>query len=488
MTDRQPAVERREFLRRSAGAGVAVWSAVSARRVLRANDRLRVGLIGCGGRGTLDARLMRGTPEDIQAVAPDNYHDGNLDARLKEPRSVEIAAVCDVRESRMTSAKRWAPQAGTVRDFRKLLDDKGIDAVIIATPDHWHAQMLILACSAGKDVYLEKPAMYRLREAKAMIDAVRRHKRIVQVGTQHRAADHMAEAARIVQGGTIGEVRFVRVWNYMSRSGGGASTPDSEPPAELDWDAWLGPAPKVPFNSSRLSYRSWMDYNNGIISDYGNHRFDSVHQIMGAEIPLKVSSSARRFDKTRAGDIYDFQQATYEYPTFILSYEACIFNGHGLGGRTPGQRYYGMRGTDDRPHGMAFYGTQATLFVDRIGMELYPEPRGGAGRGGRDAAAAVAAAPLAPAAALEWTHMNEDEPTPLHTKHFVDSVRTRTDPFANIEVGVRATAICCMGNVAAWTGRKLTWDGAAWQFKEDAEANRFLFRQYRQPWDLVKFA
>jgi predicted dehydrogenase len=288
---------------------------------------------------------------------------------------VDIVALCDVRESRMAAARRWAPQAAAVRDFRRILDSKDVDAVLIATQDQWHAQMLILACNAGKDVYLEKPVMYRLREAKAMIDAVRRNGRIVQIGTQHRAADHIAEAARIVQGGKIGEVRFVRVWNYMSRTGS-APVPDSEPPADLDWDAWLGPAPKVPFNSGRLDYRSWMDYTNGIISDYGNHRFDTVHQIMGAEIPLKVSSSSMRFDRHRAGDIYDFQQATYEYPNFVVSYEASIFNGHGLGGRTPGQRYYGMRGADDRPHGMAFYGTEAALFVDRIGMELYPEPRG----------------------------------------------------------------------------------------------------------------
>jgi predicted dehydrogenase len=477
---------RREFLGKSAGSSVAAWTAVSAGRVLGANDRLRIGLVGCGSRGTLDARLMRGTPEDIQAVAPANYHDGNLDARLREPRNVDIVALSDVRESRMAAARRWAPQAAAVRDFRRILDSKDVDAVIIATQDQWHAQMLILACNAGKDVYLEKPVMYRLREAKAMIDAVRRNGRIVQIGTQHRAADHIAEAARIVQGGKIGEVRFVRVWNYMSRTGG-APVPDSEPPADLDWDAWLGPAPKVPFNSGRLDYRSWMDYTNGIISDYGNHRFDTVHQIMGAEIPLKVSSSSMRFDRHRAGDIYDFQQATYEYPNFIVSYEASIFNGHGLGGRTPGQRYYGMRGADDRPHGMAFYGTEAALFVDRIGMELYPEPRGARpGLDGREAPAAAAARP-APAAAPERMHVNEDEPTPLHTKYFVDCVRARKDPFANIEVGARATAISCIGNVAAWTGRKLTWDGATWQFKGDAEANGYLFREYRKPWDLVRF-
>jgi predicted dehydrogenase len=474
-------MERRTFLKTSTATGIAAWTAASAGQVRGANDRLRVGLIGCGGRGTFDARLMRGTPEDIQAVAPENYHGGQVDPRLKEPRNVEIAALCDCNESRIASAQRWAPQAKTYAEFRKLLEDKEIDAVIIATPDPWHAQMLVLAVGAGKDVYLEKPVFYRLKEAKTMVEAVRRSKQIVQVGTQHRSGDHFAEAARMVQGGKIGEVHFVRVWNYMARMSSAPPATDSEPPAGLNWDAWLGPSPKVPFNRNRLNYRSFMDYTNGLISDYGNHRFDSVHQIMGVETPLKVSSSAVRFDKQKAGDIYDLQQATYEYPNFIMSYEACVYNGHGLGGRTAGMRYYGMQSEDDRPHGLAFYGTEATLFVDRIGMELFPERRGG-GRG----AGAQAAAPAQPA---ERLHMNEDEPTPLHTKYFVDYVRNRKEPFANIEAGVRATAISCMGNVAAWTGRKLTWDAESWTFKGDDEANsKYLFREYRKPWELVKFA
>ena len=453
-------------------AGIAAWTAASADRVFGANERLRVGLIGCGGRGTFDARLMRGTPEDIQTVAPANYHNGNLDPRLAAARNVEIAALCDAYESRITAAKRWAPQAKTYDDFRSLLADKDIDAVIIATQDQWHASMLILACQAGKDVYLEKPVMYRLSEAKAMIEAVRHNQRIVQIGTQHRSADHIAEAARIVQGGKIGEVHFVRVWNYMSRLGS-APVPDSAPPAGLNWDAWLGPAPMVPFNTARLKYRSFMDYTNGIISDFGNHRFDSVHQIMGVDTPLKVASSGMRFDKQHAGDILDLQQATYEYPGFVMSYEACVYNGHGLGGRTPGMRYYGMRGADDRPHGMAFYGTEAALFVDRIGMELYPE------LGTRN---------QTPNTQPERMHMNEDEPTPLHTKYFVDNVRSRKDPAGNIEVGVRATTVACIGNIAYWTGRKLTWDAANCSFPGDEEANRYLFRPYRKPWDLVQFS
>ncbi len=459
-------MKRREFVRTSVNAGIAAWTAASADRVFGANERLRVGLIGCGGRGAFDARLMRGTPEDIQAVAPDNYHNGNLDPRLKEPRNTEIAALCDVYESRLSAAKRWAPEAKTYSDFRRLLAAKDIDAVIIATQDQWHAPMLILACEAGKDVYLEKPVMYRIAEAKAMIEAVRRNRRIVQIGTQHRSADHIAEAAKIVREGKIGEVHFVRVWNYMSRMGS-APVPDSDPPAGLNWDAWLGPAPKVPFNRARLKYRSFMDYTNGIISDFGNHRFDSVHQIMGVDTPLKVSSSGIRFDEG-AGDILDFQQATYEYQNFILGYEACVYNGHGLGGRTPGMRYYGMRGTDDRPHGMAFYGTDAALFVDRLGLEIYPEIGSGV--------------------SAERMHVNEDEPTPLHTKYFVDNVRSRKEPAANIEVGVHATTVACIGNIAHWTGRKLTWDAAQASFSGDEEANRYLFRPYRKPWDLVQFS
>ena len=285
----------------------------------------------------------------------------------------------------------------------------------------------------------------------------------------------------MIQSGKIGEVHFVRVWNYMGLAFGNAPVPDGDPPDDLDWDAWLGPSPKVPFNRNRLNYRSFMDYTNGIISDYGNHRFDSVHQIMGVETPLTVSSSAIRFNKSLAGDIYDFQTATYEYPTFILNYEACNYNGHGLGGRTAGMRYYGMRGSEDRPHGMAFYGTEAALFVDRIGMELYPEPRPAAH-------GVTMTMPSAPQPRMEKLMMNEDEPTPLHTKYFVDNLRSRKDPSANIEVGTRATMIACMGNVAWWTGRKLWWDAETCTFKGDREADKYLFRAYRKPWDLVSLA
>ncbi len=463
-------MERRDFLRTAVAA--ASWTALSRSRVLGANNRLNIGLIGCGGRGSLDARLMRGNLDELKALAPDSFRDGQPDPRLTaEPRGVEIAALCDVDQRRVDHALRWAPNAKGYHDFRKLLESKDVDAVILATPDHWHGSVAILTCDAGKDMYIEKPVMYSLREARFIRDAVRRNKRIVQIGTQHRSADHIAQAARIVQGGKIGPVYFVRVWNYRNQ-GNAAPSPDAPVPAGLDWEFWVGPAPSVPFNPDRLFYRNFMDYTNGVISDYGMHRFDSVHQIMGVDTPLTVASSWTHFRTGKVqGDLPDVHQATYEYPGFVLSYECNIVNSHGLGGRTPGMRYYGATGQNDRPHGMAFYGTEGALFVDRIGMEFYPEEVG-----------------KASPSRLEAFHMNEAEPTAMHTKNFVDFVRARKEPFANIDVGCRSTVVPLIGNIAAKTGQKLKWDAASESFADSKEANALLFREYRKPWDLVRFS
>ena len=463
-------MKRREFIRTA--SAVTSWTALSQSRVLGANNRLNIGLIGCGGRGSLDARLMRGNVDDLKALAPDSFQDGQMDPRLGGgARGVEIAALCDVDQRHVDRARGWAPNAKSYSDFRKMLESKDVDAVILATPDHWHGSIAILTCDAGKDMYLEKPVMYSLREARFIRDAVRRNKRIVQIGTQHRSADHIARAAQIIQSGKIGPVYFVRVWNYRNQ-GNAAQSPNAAVPAGLDWEFWVGPAPSVAFNPDRLSYRNFMDYTNGVISDYGMHRFDSVHQIMGVDTPLTVASSWTHFRAGKVqGDLPDVHQATYEYPGFVLSYECNIVNSHGLGGRTPGMRYYGAAGQNDRPHGMAFYGTEGALFVDRIGMEFYPEETG-------------KASPSRP----EAFHMNEAEPTAMHTKNFVDFVRARKEPFANIDVGCRSTVIPLIGNIAAKTGQKLKWDAVSESFIDSKEANALLFREYRKPWNLVRFA
>lgn len=435
-TQNSDAIARRRFL-----VGAPVVGAL-ARRVQGANDRIRVGLIGCGARGRYLARLMREVP------------------------GVEFVAVCDVYAANAEPARQWAgAHARAYKDFRRLLEQSDIDAVVIATPDHWHAIPTVLACQAGKDVYVEKPLAHNIREGRAMVEAARRYNRIVQTGTQHRSAPHFAEVARIIQSGELGRVHFVRVWNYSNMFPGGIGRePDSDPPPGLDWDFYLGPAPSVPFNRRRFlgTYRWFWDYAGGTITDFGTHRFDTVHQIMGVEAPLRVSASGGRFALDDAGEMPDVLQVTYEYPGFVLSYEACNLNAHGLGGRTPEMKYYQARGEHDRPHGMAFYGTNGALFADRIGYEIYPEQ----GRTGR-----------------RW--VQAADATAAHVRNFIECVRSRTRPNADVETGHRSTVVAHLGNIAYKIGRKLRWDPQKETFPEDREACALLGRNARKPWDLL---
>jgi len=417
-------------------------TAVSASKVVGANDRVRLGLIGCGGRGRYVGGFM------------------------KEAPGAEFVAVADVYEPFTERAREWAGGgAERYKDFRRLLERKDVDAVLVATPDHWHISAAVLACLAGKDVYVEKPVTHNVREGRKIIEAARRSGRIVQAGTQHRSSPHFAECARMVRSGELGEVRFVRVWNYMSRFPEGIGrVPDSEPPAGLDWDFYCGPAPLRPFNARRFgpTFRQFWDYSGGMITDFGTHRFDTVHQIMGVDTPLTVSASGGRFSMKDAGEMPDVLQATYEYPGFIMSYETSDLNAHGLGGRTPGMKYYNARGAEDRPHGEAYYGTNGALFADRIGFEIYPE---------RDR--------------VKRRQTNVSDATSLHARAFVECVRSRKTPPATIEMGHRATLIGHLGNISFKTGRKLRWDAAREEFVGDAEASKLLGREARKPWNLI---
>jgi predicted dehydrogenase len=403
---------------------------------------VRLGLIGCGGRGRYVGGFM------------------------KEAPGAEFVAVADVYEPFTERAREWAGGgAERYKDFRRLLERKDVDAVLVATPDHWHIPAAVLACQAGKDVYVEKPVTHNVREGRKIIEAARRSGRIVQAGTQHRSSPHFAECARIVRSGELGEVRFVRVWNYMSRFPEGLGrVPDSEPPAGLDWDFYCGPAPLRPFNAKRFgpTFRQFWDYSGGMITDFGTHRFDTVHQIMGVDTPLTVSASGGRFSMKDSGEMPDTLQATYEYPGFIMSYETSDLNAHGLGGRTPGMKYYNARGAEDRPHGEAYYGTNGALFADRIGFEVYPE---------RDR--------------VKRRQTNVSDATSLHARAFVECVRARKTPPATIEMGHRATLIGHLGNIAFKTGRKLKWDAAREEFVGDAEASKLLGREVRKPWNLI---
>ena len=438
------AMNRRQFVAGAAAAGGSI---------LGANDRVLVGLVGCGGRGRYVARFM------------------------KEAPNVEFTAVCDVYETNRNSAREWAgPNARAYADFRKMLEQRDLDAVLVSTTEHWHAYVAVSAIEAGKDVYVEKPLAHNVREGRAIVTAARKYNRIAQAGTQHRSAPHFPEVAEIIQSGKLGEVRFVRVWNYSNMFPNGIGRhPDSEPPAGLDWDMYCGPAPLRPFNRSRFlgSFRWFWDYAGGTITDFGTHRFDTVHQIMGVDKPKTVSASGGRFSLKDAGEMPDVIQATFEYPGFIMSYEASSINGRGIGGQTPGMRYYNARGKEDQPHGMAFYGTNGTIVAERIGYEIFPEPWGGpfnrsAQTGER----------------IERKQLNVADATGIHAKNFIESVRSRKPPIADIEAGHRATLIGHLGNIAYKVGRKLTWDAEKEEFAGDPEANKMLARAPRAPWKL----
>lgn len=446
--------------RRQAIQKAAVLTALSASRIRGANDRVNIALIGCGGRGRYVATQMRTAP------------------------NVAYNAVADVYLTNANIAREWAGgDAQAFQDFRKVLDRKDVDAVHIATPDHWHAIISIMACQAGKDVYVEKPTSLTIREGRAMVDAARKYNRIVNVGTQHRSAPHFAKIAEMIQRGDIGEVKFVRVWNYMNQSNSGLGRNyKTTAPEGLDWDMYLGPSPKVPFDSRRFlgSFRYFWDYSGGYITDFGNHRLDTMQQIMGVSAPRTISASGGLYCVKDGRETPDMMHVTYEYDNFICTYEGCNLNTHGMGGRTPGHKYYNSRGEWDQPNGMAFYGTEATIFAERIGWEMFPEPAPMANR----SLGNQTAKPRAATVKRVWE--NNEEPTKLHTHRFVESLRSRQTPNADIEIGHRGTSVALLGNIAMKTGLKLHWDAKKETFAQAPEANKLLTRTLRKPWDLIR--
>jgi predicted dehydrogenase len=451
---------RRNFVKTS-GLGV---TALSASRVLGANDRLNMGLIGCGGRGRYVARLIREAP------------------------NVAYTAVADVYKANGETAREWAgSDAKFFQDFRKMLELKDIDAVHIATPDHWHAIASVLACQAGKDVYVEKPTSLTIREGRAMVNAARKYNRIVDVGTQHRSAPHFMKIAEMIQRGDIGQVKFVRVWNYANHTPNGIGRkPVQDPPADLDWDMYLGPSAKVPFNPNRFlgSFRYFWDYSGGYITDFGNHRLDTMQQIMGVTAPQTVAASGGRLVLQDDRETPDFLTVTYEYDGFIATYEGSNLNTHGMGGRTPGHKYYNSRGEWDQPNGIAFYGTDATIFAERIGWEIFPEPDPSMGRRRSSEGPPPEPRKRAPSVKRMWE--NVEEPSKAHALNFAESVRSRKPPNADIEIGHRSTSIALLGNIAMKTGKKLRWDAKKEDFIGASDASALLTRNLRKPWDLIK--
>ena len=437
---------RRDFMRRAAVGTASVGMAISGagRNVLGANDRIRLGLIGCGRQGTDDMLYFK-------------------------KQGVEIAAVCDVYEPNLQKGLKAAGGRRKLKDFRQVLDDKEIDVVLVGTPDHWHALPTVMACQAGKDVYVEKPICVAIEEGKKMVEAARRYNRVVQVGLWQRSNLHFQKAAALVQDGLIGKVTFVRTWNYANLYPDGiGNPPDSEVPAGLDWDMWLGPAPKVPFNWNRFgvgdrwsTFRYFYDYANGWPGDWMVHLMDIVQWAMRVEGPHTVTALGKKFILQDNSDTPDSLQITLEYPEFVATYENRLCNSYGM---------------DKHTYGIEFHGTDGMMFLDRSGFQVFPE--GGSldlSHGGHAAGARTA----------EMKMECHDDGIENHVANMLDCMKTRKRPQSDIEHGFHSTSACLLGNVALRGKERVEWDAANQKLiKGGPAAQKLLSREYRAPWKL----
>ncbi len=457
MSDATLGPNRRTLLK--GGAALAL-SASSYSRVLGANERVGIGFIGfglIGKRHVLDFKART----DTNMVAVAEVHKGRLD---------EASAT-------MGGSPR------THGDFRRLLDDRDVDAVVVSTPDHWHALMTMMACAAGKDVYVEKPLSLFVREGRWMVDVARRHRRVVQVGTQQRSGPHYQKARDLIRGGHIGQVVSVRMWSYRNIMPGFGSPPDGEPPAGFDYDHWLGPAPKRPYNPNRALYhfRWHWDYSGGQMTNLGQHSLDIVHWFLGALAPKAVTSSGGRFALQDNGETPDTQDALLEYNGWTASWS----------------HREASRGAPP-PSGLEFCGTKGSLTLSRKGFVVTPDPEilpeaavrrfGGAHPVGGPDGTGDRGSTVKRTSAIEDQSGDEYDQFRRHASGFLDAVRSRLDPISDLESGHRVVTACHLANLSLRLGRKLRWDGEREAIEGDAEANAMLERPYRAPWDAVRDA
>ncbi len=447
---------RRHFLRTSAGltagAGAALAAAkpstaataASAKRVVGANDRIRVGLIGCGGMGRTDL-------EDCLKI-----------------EGTECVALCDVDPSHIAGAQEKVldpvSQKAELRtqDFRHVLDRKDIDAVIVATPDHWHAIPTIMACQAGKDVYVEKPLALTIAEGRVMVEAARKHNRVVQMGTQQRSAPHYRDAVDFVKSGKLGKIRLVRTWAYLDWKGELPKLADSQPPAGVDYDMWLGPAPKRPFNENRFhfSFRWYWDYSGGLMTDWGAHMIDIANWAMGIKAPSSAMSVGGKYGYPHDGmQTPDTQQVFWDFPDFSMIWEHAL----GVG-----------RGPEVREHGVQFHGNDGVLVIDRAGWQVYPET---------DKIDKDIREYKSPGLPRQSVSKKEDYHL-LHVENFIDCMRSRERPRSDVEIGHDSMIACHLGNIAFRLGRRVDWDVEKERVIGDSEAQKYVKKKYRSPWKL----
>jgi len=415
---------RRVFLQQ-AGAAAAAMGWTGAIHAAGANEKVVVGLIGCGGRGQNLAREFE-----------------------------RIKYICDPDEKRLGKLAKAhnIPAANKVTDLRRLLDNKSIDAVVIATPDHWHAPAALLALAAGKHVYLEKPCSHNFRESRLLVDAARRCRRVVQHGTQSRSNGFIVQAVQMLREGVIGEVLAAKAWNVQHRGGIGHAQP-SDPPSGVDYDLWVGPAEFLPYQQNRFHYswHWWYNFGTGDIGNDGTHELDYARWGLGVDtLPSRIAGLGGKYYHDDDQQFPDTATIVYEYP----------------GDGRPGSRrqlIFEMRlWSTNYPlncdNGAEFYGTQGKMSLSKRGKIEILGPRN----------AKIEKLPELP------------PNKPKHVENFLEAIKTGRKPNAGIEEAHRSVALVHLGNLAVRLGRSLNLDPQTEQILGDEEANRLLHRQYRQ--------
>lgn len=428
---------RRHFVRTSAlAAGAAAFVGPSI-RVVRAgepgpNAKVRLGVIGCGGMGSGDLDLFLRNPE-VECV---------MIADVDDARQAKGAEIC---------AKQGRAKPETVRDFRRVLDRRDVDIVLVATPDHWHALPTVMACQAGKDVYVEKPLASTIDEGRAIVTAAQKHQRIVQMGSQWKSCQHMIDASDFVRSGKLGKVSMVRAWAWLDWQPDIGRPADGAPPPGVDYDLWLGPAPKRPFNKNRFHYnfRWFWDYAGGLMTDWGVHLINMAMMGMPVVAPKTVCASGGTFVQTDMRETPDSQIALYEFPDFLLQWEHKSGVGAGL---------------NSRSWGVSWSGTEGTILMNDEGWQLVAERR---------------KATLEP-----MKKPGSGNGHPAHVRNFLDCVKSRKPTVLHPELAHHVSAIAHLGNIAFRSGSKLVWDAEREKVTNNPAADKLVGVKYRSPWKL----
>ena len=432
-------MKRRKFLQNTSTyvlGSTLIPSVLKANKKISPNDKINVAAIGINGMGWADITNVIKNPE------------------------TQLVALCDVDKNvldkRMAELAKQNIKPATYGDYRKLLDDKNIDAVVIGTPDHWHCKIMVDACAAGKDVYCEKPVGNSIVECAAMVAAQKRYNRVVQVGQWQRSNKHYQDAMDFVHSGKLGNVRLVKAWAYQGWMESIPVKPDGPPPPGVDYDMWLGPARKRPFNPNRFhfNFRWYWDYAGGLMTDWGVHMIDYALLGSNADVPKSIMASGGKFAyPDDAEETPDTLVTVYDFGNFNMLWE------HATGIND---------GPYQRDHGVAFIGNNGTLVVDRGGWEVIPEKIKG-----KDQMEAVGRQPKV------------DDGLALHTKNFVEVIKSRKieDLHCPVQAAAHVATVCDMGNIAFRTGKKIYWDATANKFT-DNDANKYLAAEYHNGYTL----